>query len=179
MVYIITGATHTGKTALAKRLVSMTGSFCLSVDHLKMGLIRSGNTSLTVYDDDALTGYLWPIVREMIKTAVENSQDLIVEGFYVPSYWEDGFDENYLREIRLVCLVMTEEYISRHFSEIAAHESDAEHRIHDSDLTPDALISDNRVFSEGFSSSGCEILTINSDWNSAVGRWLDCMNQKE
>ena len=45
-----------------------------------MGLIRSGNTVLTPEDDDALTDYLWPIVREIIKTAIENKQNLIVEG---------------------------------------------------------------------------------------------------
>ena len=50
-----------------------------------MGLIRSGHTTLTPESaDDALTDYLWPIVREMIKTAVENRQNLIVEGCYIP-----------------------------------------------------------------------------------------------
>ena len=34
-----------------------------SIDHLKMGLIRSGQTSLTAEDDKALTEYLWPIVK--------------------------------------------------------------------------------------------------------------------
>ena len=41
-----------------------------------MGLIRSGNTKLTPEDDDKLTTYLWPIVREMIKTAIENFEDM-------------------------------------------------------------------------------------------------------
>ena len=48
-----------------------------------MGLIRSGITDLTPEDDDELTDYLWPIVREIIKTAVENEQNLIVEGCYI------------------------------------------------------------------------------------------------
>lgn len=47
-----------------------------------MGLIRSGNTALTAYDDGLLTLCLWPIVREMVKTAIENGQNLIVEGCY-------------------------------------------------------------------------------------------------
>lgn len=40
-----------------------------------MGLIRSGQTDLTPEDDRALEEYLWPIVREMVKTAIENNQD--------------------------------------------------------------------------------------------------------
>ena len=68
MIVLITGASHTGKTALAQRLLEKYKYPYLSIDHLKMGLIRSGNTSLTpMSDDSALTDYLWPIVREMIK----------------------------------------------------------------------------------------------------------------
>ena len=69
MVILITGASHVGKTALAQRLLEKYKFPYLSIDHLKMGLIRSGQTELTPLDDDKLTDYLWPIVREMIKTA--------------------------------------------------------------------------------------------------------------
>ena len=84
-IILITGATHTGKTALAQKLLEKYKFPYLSIDHLKMGLIRSGNTTLTpTSDDKALTEYLWPIVREMIKTAIENNQNLIVEGCNIP-----------------------------------------------------------------------------------------------
>lgn len=83
MIILLTGATHTGKTALAQKLLEKYKIPYLSIDHLKMGLIRSGCTNLTP-EDDALTEYLWPIVREIIKTAVENNQSMIVEGCYVP-----------------------------------------------------------------------------------------------
>ena len=79
MIILITGASHTGKTLLAQQMLGKFKYPYLSIDHLKMGLIRSGNTSLTPEDDDALTDYLWPIVREIIKTAIENGQHLIVE----------------------------------------------------------------------------------------------------
>ncbi len=59
MIVLITGASHTGKTALAQRLLEKYHYPYLSIDHLKMGLIRSGNTSLTpVSDDRVLTDYL-------------------------------------------------------------------------------------------------------------------------
>ena len=84
MVVLISGASHTGKTLLAQRLTKRHGWFCLSLDLLKMGFIRSGMTTLTPEDDDRLTGLLWPVAREMVKTAIENRQNLIVEGCYIP-----------------------------------------------------------------------------------------------
>ncbi len=58
-----------------------------------MGLIRSKKTKLTPEDEDELTEYLWPIVREMIKTAIENIQNLTVEGCYIPLNWADDFSK--------------------------------------------------------------------------------------
>ena len=119
MIILITGASHTGKTALAQKLLEKYKYPYLSIDHLKMGLIRSGNTELTPMSDDKhLTEYLWPIVREMIKTAIENKQNLIVEGCYIPFDWENDFEKEYLKHIRYYCLIMSEQYIRKHFSDI-------------------------------------------------------------
>ena len=101
MIYLIAGASHTGKTRLAQELLDVYHFPYLSIDHLKMGLIRSGNTTLTPEDDELLTSYLWPIVREMIKTAIENNQNLIVEGCYIPFDWKKDFTEEYLQHICL------------------------------------------------------------------------------
>ena len=87
MVILITGASHTGKTMLAQRMLERYGYPYLSMDHLKMGLIRSGQTRLTPEDDEELTAYLWPILREMVKTAIEIGQNLVVEGCYIPFDW--------------------------------------------------------------------------------------------
>lgn len=124
MIIIITGASHTGKTLLAQRMLEKYKFPYLSIDHLKMGLIRSGNTKLTPEDDDQLTTYLWPIVREMIKTAIENKQNLIVEGCYIPFNWRKDLDEEYLCDINFICLAMTDAYIDAHFAEIRGHASE-------------------------------------------------------
>lgn len=124
MIIIITGASHTGKTLLAQRMLEKYKFPYLSIDHLKMGLIRSGNTKLTPEDDDKLTTYLWPIVREMIKTAIENKQNLIVEGCYIPFNWRKDLDAEYLRDINFICLAMTDAYIDAHFAEIRGHASE-------------------------------------------------------
>ena len=145
MIILITGASHTGKTALAQKLLEKYKYPYLSIDHLKMGLIRSGNTELTPMDDDKLTDYLWPIVCEMIKTAIENRQNLIVEGCYIPFDWEKDFEPKYLDCIKYYCLVMSEKYIKNHFDDIKKYANIIENRMDDEDCTYDNVLEDNRA----------------------------------
>ena len=144
MIILITGASHTGKTVLAQKLLEKYKYSYLSIDHLKMGLIRSGNTKLTPMSDDRdLTAYLWPIVREMIKTAIENKQNLIVEGCYIPFDWQKDFEEEYLAHITYYCLVMSEGYIRNHFSDIKGYANRIENRLDDSWCTMESVLEDN------------------------------------
>ena len=134
-----------GKTALAQKLLEKYHYPYLSIDHLKMGLIRSGNTNLTPMSDDAdLTAYLWPIVREMVKTAIENQQNLIVEGCYIPLDWEKDFDQEYLDQIKYYCLIMSEQYIRNHFDDIKKYANVIENRLDDSWCTMESVLEDNR-----------------------------------
>lgn len=169
---MITGASHTGKTLLAQRMLEKYKFPYLSIDHLKMGLIRSGNTLLTPEDDEALTAYLWPIIREMIKTAVENHQNLIVEGCYVPMDWRQDFDERYLPSIRFICLAMTDEYIDAHFDEILEHASDIEARLDDSSCTPESLKADNRAYIRACRINGEHVTLIDSDHEQTINDLL-------
>ena len=143
MIVLITGASHTGQTALAQRLLEKYNYPYLSIDHLKMGLIRSGNTELTPLDDDDLTVYLWPIVREMIKTAIENKQNLIVEGCYIPFDWMNHFEKEYLDNIRYYCLIMSENYIRNHFDDIKKYANIIENRLDDEWCTLESVLKDN------------------------------------
>lgn len=144
MIVLITGASHTGKTTLAQKLLEQYKYPYLSIDHLKMGLIRSGNTELTpMCADTALTAYLWPIIREIIKTAIENKQNLIVEGCYIPFDWTKDFSKEYLDNIRYYCLVMSENYISNHFADIRKYASIIENRLNDEWCTLESVRKDN------------------------------------
>lgn len=143
MIFLIAGASHTGKTAYAQRLLEKHHYPYLSIDHLKMGLIRSGQTDLTPMDDDRLTDYLWPIVREIVKTAIENKQNLIVEGCYIPFDWQEDFAPEYLAEIHYTCLVMTRQYIETHFADIKDYANVIENRLDDEDLAKETLIAEN------------------------------------
>ena len=144
MIILITGASHTGKTALSQKLLEKYKYPYMSIDHLKMGLIRSKNTNLTPMSDDAeLTAYLWPIVREMIKTAIENKQNLIVEGCYIPFDWEKDFEKEYLDHIKYHCLIMSEEYIKAHFADIKKYANVIEKRIDDEGCTLESVLAEN------------------------------------
>ena len=144
MIILITGASHTGKTTLAQKLLEKYNYPYLSIDHLKMGLIRSGNTKLTpMSDDKELTAYLWPVVREMIKTAIENKQNLIVEGCYIPFEWQKDFETEYLDSIKYYCLVMSESYIRNHFADIKKYANTIENRLDDEWCTMESVLADN------------------------------------
>ena len=164
MVILIGGASHTGKTLYAQRLLEKYHYPYLSIDHLKMGLIRSGQTELTPMDDDKLTEYLWPIVREMIKTAVENRQNLIVEGCYIPFNWQKDFTEEYLKHIRFYCLIMTQQYIETHFADIRKHANVIENRLDDSDLSKEALIRENAQNLAQCKKFGCQYILIDKEY---------------
>ena len=149
MIILLTGASHTGKTALSQKLLEKYKYPYLSIDHLKMGLIRSGNTKLTPMSDDAdLTAYLWPIVREMIKTAIENKQNLIVEGCYIPFDFAKDFEKEYLTNIRYYCLVLSESYIKNHFADVKKYASVIENRLDDEGCTVESVLEDNARYLE-------------------------------
>ena len=144
MVVLIAGRTHTGKTLLAQRLLEKYKYPYLSIDHLKMGLIRSGNTKLTVEDDKELTEYLWKIIKEIIKTNIENRQNIIIEGCYIPFDWKKDFGKEYLKEIKYVCLIMTEEYINSNYNNIQQYSNIIENRIYDENINKEELIRENK-----------------------------------
>ncbi len=148
MVILISGASHVGKTALAQRLLEKYKYPYLSIDHLKMGLIRSGNTRLTPLSGDGeLTNYLWPIVREIIKTAIENEQNLIIEGCYIPICYEKDFKKHYLDNIKYYCLIMSENYIRNHFDDIKGFANVIERRLDDDFTIEDAVKGNAEILS--------------------------------
>ena len=83
------------------------------------------------------------MVREIIKTAIENKQNLIVEGCYIPFDWANDFAKEYLDNIRYFCLVMSENYIKKHFNNIKKYASVIESRLDDEWCTMESVLEDN------------------------------------
>ena len=169
MIILITGASHTGKTVLAQKLLEKYKFPYLSIDHLKMGLIRSKQTDLTPMSEDAeLTKYLWPIVREMIKTAIENNQNLIVEGCYIPFNWEKDFENDYLKNIKYYCLVMSENYIKNHYKDIIKYARVIENRLNDEDYTMECAIKENGLILELAEKHNVHYILIDDEYSVNV-----------
>ena len=165
MIILITGATHTGKTLLAQRLLEKYHYPYISMDHVKMGLIRSGVLAVKPTDsDERLTAVLWPVYREIIKTAIENKQNLIVEGCYVPADWERDFDEHYRRQIQLICLLLTDDYITDHGDDIVRFASVIEDRGSDEGFDLSVLREENRRYQKMFGDAPGAIIQKNHNW---------------
>lgn len=169
MIILITGSSHTGKTLLAQRLLEKYGLPYLSVDHLKMGLIRCGYCPLTPESDDAsLTQYLWPITREIIKTAIENGQNLIVEGCYIPFDYRNDFETGYLHQIQSVCLIFSKAYIQQHYDDIARYSCQIERRMENACPSKNTLIKENSANPQACTEHGLDYILIRDkyqvDW---------------
>jgi len=165
MIILITGASHTGKTALAQKLLEKYKYPYLSIDHLKMGLIRSGQTDLTPMSDDSeLTAYLWPIVREMVKTAIENNQNLIVEGCYIPFDWKKDFESGYLEKIKYYCLVMSENYIKNHYDDIKKYASVIERRLNDEAYAMENALKENSLMQRQAKKYNLDYILIDDEY---------------
>ena len=142
MIILITGASLTGKTLLAQRMLEEYKMPYVSIDHLKMGLIRSGKTDLTPEDDEALTDYLFD--------------------------WRKDFDEQYLQSIRFVCLAMTDSFIDAHTDDFKNHASDIETRLYDVDFTSESLKEDNHYYINGFAQYGEPVMLIDTDYEDTI-----------
>lgn len=126
-------------------------------------MIRTDYKKLTPEDNDQLTNYLWPIVREMIKTAVENEQNLIVEGCYIPFDWQNYFDEKYLEQIKYYCLVISKKYIENNFANIKKYANRIENRLDDNCSIED-ILEDNTPYLQMAKKYGLNYVLINEQY---------------
>lgn len=165
MIVLIAGSSHTGKTLLGQKLLEKYKYPYLSIDHLKMGLVRSGNTNLTVEDDEKLTEYLWKIIKEIIKTNIENNQNLIIEGCYIPFNWKDSFEEEYLKQIKYICLIMTEKYINANYDNIKLHENVIENRKCKEDIDIEEMKRENKYNLEMCKNYGNDYILIDDKYS--------------
>ncbi|MCQ2597158.1 MAG: adenylate kinase [Treponema sp.] len=164
MIVLIGGASHVGKTLISQKLIEKYHYPCTSLDHLKMGFIRTGRTELTVEDDSEMKFFLWPFAAEMIKTAIENNQNMILEGCYIPKEWKISFTQEYLKEIRAVFLVMSEKYLRNHFENLSKYANIIENRIED-EINLERLIEWNNEFKNDCLENGTPFIEIDEEYN--------------
>jgi len=100
----------------------------------------------------------------MIKTAIENKQNLIVEGCYIPFDWEKDFEQEYLDNIRYYCLVMSEEYIRNHFADIKKYANVIENRLDDEWRTMENVLLENTQMLEFAKKYNVNYILINDKY---------------
>lgn len=115
MIILISGNSCTGKTYMAQQLLERYHAPYLSIDHLKMGLYRADmNCGFTPLDSTEFIGEkLWPILKEIIKTNIENNQNLIIEGCYILPHYLQDIEPSYLAHIIPVFLGFSTTYIQQ------------------------------------------------------------------
>jgi putative acetyltransferase len=116
MVILIAGTGCVGKTLMAQKLLEIYKIPYLSIDHLKMGIYRScSDCGFTPESkDEIITGKLWPIIKGIIMTNIENDQSIIIEGCYFPKSI-DELEKGYLSKILFFHIIFSEQYIRKNF----------------------------------------------------------------
>ena len=106
-------------------------------------------------------------MAEYIKTCVENEQSLIVEGCYIPENYRDAFDESYLKDIKSVYMVMSEDYIRNHTDDLINKASVIECRIKD-EVDVERLIMCSKEFKELGKAHNIPVLEIDKTYDEAL-----------
>lgn len=176
MIILIGGSSHVGKTLISQKLMEKTGFPYLSLDHLKMMFIRKGLTELTVNDDYKMRYFLFPYAAEIIKVAIENGQNMIVEGCYIPSEWKREFSDEYLKHIRAFFITMSENYLIENAEKLSEYANVIENRVADEIDIP-RLINCSREFREECESFGNKNIDIDAvyDADKIVKEILDAI----
>ena len=166
MILFLQGTSHSGKSCFARSAARATGAGVLSLDLLKMGLIRSGSagfSSLRPEDDAEIEERLWPIVQAIAETANENAQSLVIEGVYLPFASTAQLAQRLGSEqAQLFAIVFSEQYVRNHHQLIAQTAAAAERRVHQSVPSIAELAADHAFVHHQAQAFGWNIIDIAS-----------------
>lgn len=167
MIILIGGISHTGKTMLSQRLLEKYHIPYISLDHIKMGLIRSDiDSGFTVGDSDELIGRkMWKMVKGMIDTALENQQNLILEGCYLPPVFMKQLPKD---QVMIIYLGFSDFYIEKNFEEIISYENVIEHRQYPEERTPQELAAENSRLKKECQECLLPFFEIDEDYEEAI-----------
>ena len=145
MVILLGGTGCTGKTMLANRLMRKTNIPYFPLDHLMMGIYRGmPDCGFTPLDDQFDLGEkMWPVIKGLIMTNIENDHSLILEGFQLLPHLVRDFPAAYLDQTLPVFLLFSEDYIRGNFDEgIMKNRSAVERRGDIDDITAEKMVID-------------------------------------
>jgi len=176
MVILISAVSSTGKTLMAQTLLEKYKIPYLSIDHLKMGLYRGDkNCGFTPLDSTEVIGdKLWPIVKGMTMTNIENDQHIIMEGCYILPHYMKDFTIDYSEKIIPVFLGFSTNYIQENFtSKIVKYRNAIEVRIWPEKRTLTELIMEHEAFKTKCLESGVMYFEIENDYDKDISQVYD------
>lgn len=183
MVILIGGAGCAGKTLMAQKLLEIYKIPYLSIDHLKMGLFRAGNCGFTPCDDrELLAEKLWPVLKGIIMTNIENSQNIIIEGCYLLPAKIAELEPEYMKHIVSFFMIFSNDYIKKNFSSaIIGNMGVIEARCYDGDWTEEQYISDNMRLKALCAKNGANCFEISKNYETETAeiyKWIESKLKK-
>ena len=169
MIIFIGAPSHTGKTALAQRLMERFWIPYLSEDHLKMGLFR-GWPDCGFHPEGSqenISAKLWPVVKAMAMTAIENGQNLIIEGCYHSPEQIAEFEPGYAGYVLAFWMAFSRRYIETNYDSITAYESVIERREEDHP-NPGELADESEALRARCLAQGAQGFLIDGDYEQAM-----------
>jgi putative acetyltransferase len=178
MVVLIGGAGGVGKTLMAQRLLESYKIPYLSIDHLKMGICRTHLCEFSPEDSDEMIGeQLWPILRGIILTNIENHQNMIIEGCYLLPDKINTLGDNILQQILYFGVGFSESYIRNNFtSGILRHWRDIEARGYDLNPTVEETLANHKTQKERYTKHNAFYFEIEQNYEhelDKVYQWVD------
>ena len=181
MIILIGGVSHTGKTYLAQKLLEAHKIPYLSLDHLKMGLLRGGvPCGFSSEDQDhKIAIAMWPVVEGIIRTNIENKQHLTIEGCYLPPSAVRTLKEEFSSEIIECFLTFTENYIRNNFqSEILKNRDVIEKRKYPENRTLEEFLLEHQSIRSLCKKEKLNHVDIDENFESSIQECLKFLNKE-
>ncbi len=177
MVILIGAEGCTGKTLMAQRLLEIYKIPYISADHIKMGLYRANPSCgfTPTSDPDIIERHLWPILREIVHTNIENHQHLIVEGCYIYPRRIKEFTQEYRPHIIPVFMGFSRGYLERHFQDGVLRHRDIIESREDEERDAAWFADRNERFKAMCRESGERYFEIDQDYardTAAIYAWI-------
>jgi len=167
MVILIGGVGYAGKTFMAQQLLEKYKYPYFSIDHLKMGLYRADiDCGFTLADSlEKISDKIWPILKGIIMTCIENRQNLIIEGGYLFPQKINELKNDYLSEVISFYLGFSDSYVEKYFfSNVQKYRSVIERRGYECEDTIEFYIMENRKQKELCEKYDAKYFEIHEDY---------------
>jgi putative acetyltransferase len=176
-VFLIGGVGGTGKTLLASKLMRVLHIPYVSIDHLMMGMVRSDpDCHFSPLDSGETIGrHMWPFLKAVIQTNIENNHSIILEGFQLQPEWVTDFTEEYQKHIIPVFIGFSEQYLrSNLVSNIRKHRHVVERRENEA-LNIESLITQHLRLKSECVKHQVTHFEIDESYESSMERVLDSL----